>query len=104
MASARRRCTLPIALVLLLGLGCGKPLDLPQEPDTAGNPLGEVAYVRKYLWEGLGRIDDPCADTPGIRTYGVAQGLSSTDLYDVTEDAETRVAADAALRKIGSSR
>lgn len=38
--------------------GCGRPLDLPQEPDASGNPQGEVAYVRKYGWEGLGRIDD----------------------------------------------
>jgi len=69
MIRNRRMGTMGVAAVLL-GLACGRPLDLPQEPDTTGNPLGEVAYVRKYLWEGLGRIDDLVL-TGGLVLYGV---------------------------------
>ncbi len=40
---------------------------------------------------GLGRMDDPSADTPKIRTYTTADGLSSNNIRCVTEDEDGRI-------------
>jgi signal transduction histidine kinase len=40
---------------------------------------------------GLGRVDDPSAERPAIRTYRKADGLSSDNLYCVVDDAWGRV-------------
>jgi hypothetical protein len=37
--------------------GCGKPMDLPQEPEATGT--GELAYTLKYSpWTGVGHLGD----------------------------------------------
>ena len=50
---------------------------------------------RGRLWiasgEGLGRIDHPETAAPEIRRYGVADGLSSADLFSVGEDRYGRI-------------
>lgn len=59
------------ALLVLLGAAaCGRRLDLPQEPDVTGGPAGEVAYVKKYLWEGMPALTDLVL-TRGQVLYGV---------------------------------
>lgn len=58
-------------MALLAALGCSTRLDLPQEPETTGNPGGEVAYVKKYLWEEMQPIADLVL-TRGQSLYGVA--------------------------------
>lgn len=58
-AGLRRRLGPAAALGLaVLALGCGRRLDLPAEPDASGTPSGEVAYILKYRWDGLPRLDD----------------------------------------------
>ena len=60
-----------IAVPMLAGAGgCGRRLELPVEPDAAGGPAGEVAYVRKYAWEGMPAITDLVL-TRGQVLYGI---------------------------------
>lgn len=50
--------------------GCGRRIDLPQEPDQTGIPAGEVAYVKKYAWNGVPSLVDLVL-TRGQILYGV---------------------------------
>jgi ligand-binding sensor domain-containing protein/signal transduction histidine kinase len=47
------------------------------------------------LWvgarRGLGRTDNPTADTPQFVTYTTAQGLASNEIFGITEDREGRI-------------
>jgi ligand-binding sensor domain-containing protein/two-component sensor histidine kinase len=68
---------------------------------TSSDGLNEAAirslYVdhRDHLWiatvAGLIRVDDPGASRPGFAAYGTGQGLSSDDVYCVTEDKLGRI-------------
>jgi ligand-binding sensor domain-containing protein/anti-sigma regulatory factor (Ser/Thr protein kinase) len=42
-------------------------------------------WVASNQW-GVARIDDPAADRPQFKTYTTAEGLSSNQLYSITED------------------
>jgi hypothetical protein len=46
---------------------------LPQEPDAGGGPAGEVAYVRKYAWDGMPVVTDLVL-TRGQVLYGIDPG------------------------------
>ena len=56
--------------LLGLTLGCGRRLDLPAEPDSGGGPAGEVAYVKKYAWDGFPPLRDIVL-TNGQLLYGI---------------------------------
>jgi len=67
--------------------------------NLAGVPAG--GWKRLYvdsagrLWvgarRGLGRTDDPTADTPQFVTYTTAQGLASNDIFGISEDRWGRI-------------
>jgi hypothetical protein len=46
------------AIVVLIAVGCGNRLDLPQEPQAGGGPAGDLAYFPRYVWTDVGRIED----------------------------------------------
>ena len=57
-------------------------------------PAGVFADSRGRVWAfgaGLVRIDDPAAEQPTSRIYGVADGLSSRDVNCATEDRWGRI-------------
>lgn len=65
----RRRLAAWIGIAAVL-TSCGRRLDLPQEPDATGIPAGEVAYVKKYTWNGVRPLADVVL-TSGQILYGV---------------------------------
>ncbi len=71
-ASVSRLAWLMLAASMFAGLdtGCGRRLDLPAEPDSDGGPAGEVAYVKKYAWDGLPALTDLVL-TRGQQLYGI---------------------------------
>ena len=66
----------------------------------SGAPGGWVRWLfvdsAGRLWvasstEGLVRVDDPAGASPRFRAYGRAEGLSTNNVYSVTEDAWGRI-------------
>jgi ligand-binding sensor domain-containing protein/signal transduction histidine kinase len=65
-----------------------------------GAPSGGIRFLyldgAHRLWvatsrSGLSRIDNPSAERPRFVPYGIAQGLSSTDIWAMTEDRLGRI-------------
>jgi sugar lactone lactonase YvrE len=84
LSTRRRRTALGLAaLVTAMAAGCSGRLDLPQEPDVQGGPTGDIAYVKKYAWEGLGRISDLVL-TRGQNLYGVEDSSRVTCWFSDT--------------------
>jgi len=77
------RCAAAALLVLLGAAACGRRLDLPQEPDATGGPAGEVAYVKKYMWEGMPALSDLVL-TRGQVLYGIDPGGSVRSWFSDT--------------------
>lgn len=74
-------------LVRCRGLGC--KLFIHGVPKGAINSL--LLDRERRLWigssqGGLGRMDNPAADEPGIQRYGLEQGLSSEHIFSLVED------------------
>lgn len=65
-----RRGVWAAAAAAVVVAACGRRLDLPQEPEAGGGPVGEVAYVKKYVWEGMPALTD-LALTRGEVLYGI---------------------------------
>jgi signal transduction histidine kinase/streptogramin lyase len=65
-----------------------------------GVPSGEITGLYQdhsnHVWlasteGGLGKVDDPAADHPHIRTYTRTNGLSSDEIWCITEDQAGRI-------------
>ncbi len=70
------------------------------EPITRGVPRGAINALlsdrQGRLWigssqGGLGRMDQPAAGDPQIRTYGLEQGLSSEQIFSLVQDDAGRI-------------
>jgi hypothetical protein len=56
-------------LALVVVAACGRKIELPVEPESGG--LGNVAYLRKYIWEGMPPLRDLVLTVRRQALYGI---------------------------------